>query len=223
MSVVENYNKILNLIRDISVQTNHRVDLLAVSKMQCIEKMEELALNGVKLFGESKVQEAIPKIKYLSGKYSNLEFHYIGKIQTNKLRKIVQYFSLIHSVDRFDVLDLIDKYAFEFNKKQNILIQINIAHETQKNGIDPVLLDNIINNVLHYKNITLQGLMFMPPYEEDVYKNIVYFKHAEALFNKYKSKTFNILSMGMSHDFKEAVQCGSTLVRIGTGIFGERI
>ncbi len=223
MSVIENYNEILNSVKEVSKQANHHVDILAVSKTQCVEKMTELALNNVKMFGESKVQEAVPKIEYLSSKYNDLEFHFIGKVQTNKLKKIVEYFSLIHSVDRLDVLPLIDKYAHELNKKQNILIQINIAYEMQKNGIDPVLLDDIIKSALDYKNITLKGLMFMPPYEEDVTKNIPYFKQAAALFYKYKNDTFNILSMGMSHDFKEAVMCGATLVRVGTSIFGERL
>ena len=223
MSVIENYNEILNSVKEVSKQANHHVDILAVSKTQCVEKITELALNNVKMFGESKVQEAVPKIEYLSSKYNDLEFHFIGKVQTNKLKKIVEYFSLIHSVDRLDVLPLIDKYAHELNKKQNILIQINIAYEMQKNGIDPVLLDDIIKSALDYKNITLKGLMFMPPYEEDVTKNIPYFKQAAALFYKYKNDTFNILSMGMSHDFKEAVMCGATLVRVGTSIFGERV
>jgi hypothetical protein len=223
VSVIENYNEILNSVKEVSKQANHHVDILAVSKTQCVEKMTELALNNVKMFGESKVQEAVPKIEYLSSKYNDLEFHFIGKVQTNKLKKIVEYFSLIHSVDRLDVLPLIDKYAHELNKKQNILIQINIAYEMQKNGIDPVLLDDIIKSALDYKNITLKGLMFMPPYEEDVTKNIPYFKQAAALFYKYKNDTFNILSMGMSHDFKEAVMCGATLVRVGTSIFGERV
>ena len=223
MSVIENYNEILNSVKEVSKQANHHVDILAVSKTQCVEKMTELALNNVKMFGESKVQEAVPKIEYLSSKYNDLEFHFIGKVQTNKLKKIVEYFSLIHSVDRLDVLPLIDKYAHELNKKQNILIQIIIAYEMQKNGIDPVLLDDIIKSALDYKNITLKGLMFMPPYEEDVTKNIPYFKQAAALFYKYKNDTFNILSMGMSHDFKEAVMCGATLVRVGTSIFGERV
>ena len=212
MSVIENYNEILNSVKEVSKQANHHVDILAVSKTQCVEKMTELALNNVKMFGESKVQEAVPKIEYLSSKYNDLEFHFIGKVQTNKLKKIVEYFSLINSVDRLDVLPLIDKYAHELNKKQNILIQINIAYEMQKNGIDPVLLDDIIKSALDYKNITLKGLMFMPPYEEDVTKNIPYFKQAAALFYKYKNDTF-----------KEAVMCGATLVRVGTSIFGERV
>ena len=223
MSVIENYNEILKEVHEVSKKVNHRVDLLAVSKTQSVEKMDELALNGVKMFGESKVQEAVPKIEYLSSKYNNLEFHFIGKVQTNKLKKIVEYFSLIHSVDRLDVLPLIDKYAYELNKKQNILIQINIAHEAQKNGIDPILLDEMVKSALNCKNIILKGLMFMPPYEEDVTKNIPYFNQAAELFNKYKNDTFNILSMGMSHDFKEAVMCGATLVRVGTSIFGERV
>lgn len=223
MSIIENYNEILKEVQETAKKVNHHVDLLAVSKTQCVEKMEELALNNVRMFGESRVQEALPKIEYLSSKYNELEFHFIGKMQTNKLKKIVEYFSLIHSVDRLDILPLIDKYACELNKKQSILIQINIAHEVQKNGIDPVLLDTMIQSALNYKHIVLKGLMFMPPYEEDVSKNIPYFNQAASLFLKYKNDTFNILSMGMSHDFKEAVMCGATLVRVGTSIFGERV
>lgn len=223
MGVTENYYKVLDEVNEAAAKADHHVDILAVSKTQCVEKMEELAINGVRMFGESRVQEAVAKIVYLCNQYNNLEFHYIGKVQTNKLKKIVQYFSLIHSVDRVDVLELIDKYASELNKKQNILIQINIAHETQKNGIDPVLLDNVIKQTLCYKNITLKGLMFIPPYEKDVSKNIVYFKQVAEMFSYYKNDTFNILSMGMSHDFKEAIKCGATLVRIGTSIFGERV
>lgn len=219
MSIFENYINILNEVK----KCNQKAELLAVSKNQELWKIEELALNNVKLFGESKVQEALPKINYLTSKYNDLEFHFIGKVQTNKLKKIVEYFSLIHSVDRIDILPLIDKYACELNKKQNILIQINIAHEKQKNGIDPLILDSFIKSALQYNNILLKGIMFMPPYEEDVSKNIPYFIKASELFNKYKNNTFNTLSMGMSHDFKEAVTYGSTLVRVGTSIFGERI
>ena len=204
------------------MKAGHKVELLAVSKNQSVLKMDELANSNVSLFGESKVQEALPKINYLSNKYNNLEFHFIGKIQTNKLKKIVEFFHLIHSVDREDVLSLIDKYALDLNKKQHILIQLNIACEKQKNGIAVSELENILNTASHYKNIVVKGLMFMPPYEEDVTKNIKYFETANKLFCQYKSDVFDTLSMGMSHDFKEAIEHGSTLVRVGTNIFGER-
>lgn len=223
MSVVDNYKKIKVDVDECSIKAGHKVELLAVSKNQSVLKMDELAENNVLLFGESKVQEALPKINYLSNKYNKLEFHFIGKVQTNKLKKIVEYFHLIHSVDREDVLSLIDKYALELNKKQNILIQLNIACEKQKNGIAVSELENILNTASHYKNIVVKGLMFMPPYEEDVTKNIKYFETANKLFCQYKSDIFDTLSMGMSHDFKEAIEHGSTLVRVGTNIFGERV
>lgn len=223
MSVVDNYKKIKVDVDKCSMKAGHKVELLAVSKNQSVLKMDELANSNVSLFGESKVQEALPKINYLSNKYNNLEFHFIGKVQTNKLKKIVEYFHLIHSVDREDVLSLIDKYALELNKKQHILIQLNIACEKQKNGIAVSELENILNTASHYKNIVVKGLMFMPPYEEDVTKNIKYFETANKLFCQYKSNVFDTLSMGMSHDFKEAIEHGSTLVRVGTNIFGERV
>lgn len=223
MSVVDNYKKIKVDVDKCSMKAGHKVELLAVSKNQSVLKMDELANSNVSLFGESKVQEALPKINYLSNKYNNLEFHFIGKVQTNKLKKIVEFFHLIHSVDREDVLSLIDKYALELNKKQHILIQLNIACEKQKNGIAVSELENILNTASHYKNIVVKGLMFMPPYEEDVTKNIKYFETANKLFCQYKSDVFDTLSMGMSHDFKEAIEHGSTLVRVGTNIFGERV
>ena len=223
MSVVDNYKKIKVDVDKCSMKAGHKVELLAVSKNQNVLKMDELADSNVLLFGESKVQEALPKINYLSNKYNNLEFHFIGKVQTNKLKKIVEYFHLIHSVDREDVLSLVDKYALELNKKQHILIQLNIACEKQKNGIAVSELENILNTASHYKNIVVKGLMFMPPYEEDVTKNIKYFETANKLFCQYKSDVFDTLSMGMSHDFKEAIEHGSTLVRVGTYIFGERV
>lgn len=223
MSVVDNYKKIKVDVDKCSMKAGHKVELLAVSKNQSVLKMDELANSNVSLFGESKVQEALPKINYLSNKYNNLEFHFIGKVQTNKLKKIVEFFHLIHSVDREDVLSLIDKYALDLNKKQHILIQLNIACEKQKNGIAVSELENILNTASHYKNIVVKGLMFMPPYEEDVTKNIKYFETANKLFCQYKSDVFDTLSMGMSHDFKEAIEHGSTLVRVGTYIFGERV
>lgn len=223
MSVVDNYKKIKVDVDKCSMKAGHKVELLAVSKNQSVLKMDELANSNVSLFGESKVQEALPKINYLSNKYNKLEFHFIGKVQTNKLKKIVEFFHLIHSVDREDVLSLIDKYALDLNKKQHILIQLNIACEKQKNGIAVSELENILNTASHYKNIVVKGLMFMPPYEEDVTKNIKYFETTNKLFCQYKSDVFDTLSMGMSHDFKEAIEHGSTLVRVGTNIFGERV
>lgn len=223
MSVIDNYKIINEDVEKCALKAGHKVELLAVSKNQSVLKMDELASNNVFLFGESKVQEALPKIEYLFNKYNKLEFHFIGKVQTNKLKKIVENFSLIHSVDRADVLSLIDKYALELHKKQNILIQLNIACEAQKNGIAVEELDNILNTASSYNNIVVKGLMFMPPYEEDVTKNIKYFETANKLFHKYKNDTFNTLSMGMSHDYRQAIEYGSTLVRVGTNIFGERL
>lgn len=220
MSIFENYINILNEVK----KCNQKAELLAVSKNQELWKMEELALNNVKLFGESKVQEALPKISYLTSKYNDLEFHFIGKVQSNKLKKIVENFALIHSVDNIEYLEKIDKYAKEFNKKQRILIQINIAEEPQKNGISICEIDDFIKTTLQYNNIILEGIMFMPPYEENVEKNIPYFQEANRIYSKYKKEvsSFRYLSMGMSHDFQTAIENGANIVRVGTNIFGAR-
>ncbi len=222
MSVVENYKKILDEVNKASKNLSYKVELLVVSKMQDVNKMEELVKYGVKLFGESKVQEAIPKINYLKGKYSDLNFHYIGKIQTNKLKKIVENFTLIHSVDREDILFDIHRYSLSCEKKQEILIQINIAEEKQKLGIELSRFDDMLEKASKYENVIVRGIMFFPPFEEDVSKNFEYFAKAQKIFNKYQNKTFNILSMGMSHDFREAINYGSTLVTVGSGIFADR-
>lgn len=224
MSTIDNYNEILKEVEIAGNRVGRSVTLLPVSKFQELEKLEELAKNGVKLFAESKIQEAVPKIEYLREKYSDLEFHYIGKIQTNKLKKVVEYFNLIHSIDRIDILKDIDKYAKQFNKKQEILIQLNIAHEVQKNGIDINEFKDFFNEVQKYENIILKGIMFMPPYFEDGSKNIPHFIVAQKIFNEYSPllDSFTILSMGMSHDFNIAIDYGSTMVRVGSSIFGER-
>lgn len=220
MSIFENYTNILKEVK----KYNPEAELLAVSKNQELWKMEELALNNVKLFGESKVQEALPKIDYLTNKFNDLEFHFIGKVQSNKLKKIVENFALIHSVDNIEYLEKIDRYAKEYNKKQRILIQINIAEEPQKNGISICEIDSFINQAISYSNILLEGIMFMPPYEEIVEKNIPYFQEAQRIFNEYSKKvnTFKYLSMGMSHDFQTALEYGANIVRVGTNIFGAR-
>lgn len=223
MSVTDNYNKILKEVTDTANRYGSGVSLLCVSKNQALSKMEELVFHGVDKFGESKVQEALPKIDYLKPLANSLEFHYIGMLQTNKIKKITEYFNLIHSADKIEVVEAIDKCGKISGKKQDILIQLNLAAEPQKNGVPKPLLDELFEKTLKCDNILLRGFMFMPPYEEDTKKNIKYFKEARRLFEKYRySDSFNILSMGMSHDFKEAIAEGSTLVRIGSSIFGER-
>lgn len=200
----------------------HDITILAVSKTHSAEKMAEAANCGVRIFGESRIQEAIPKINIIKNLYPDTEFHYIGKLQTNKAKKLVEHFSLIHSVDREDAAEALNKAAYSIGKVQNILIQLNLADEPQKNGVLPANIDKLVSFVSDLPNIKLCGFMLIPPFDSCIENNIIYFKEAKNIFEKYKSCGINILSMGMSGDYETAIIEGSTMVRVGTIIFGDR-
>lgn len=201
----------------------NEVTLLAVSKSQSIEKMKELYAMGARMFGESKVQEALPKMDELSS-CGPACFHFIGRLQSNKAKQVVGHFELIHSVDRLELAQALDKEAGKKGIVQDILIQVSLAGEEQKGGATEADLDGLFTAVSGMKNLRLKGFMTVPPYEENPEINRKYFSKMKVLFDKYKkiSENITVLSMGMSDDFRVAIQEGSTMVRIGTALFGNR-
>ncbi len=229
MSICDNYKSILNKVSKVALDNNKCIDdilILAVSKTHSVDKIVEAIDCGIKVFGESRVQEAIEKINYIKSLYKDIEFHYIGKIQRNKVSKIVEKFSLIYSVDRKEVLNIVNDKAKEISKLQDILIQINISREQQKSGVLVENLESLLDETIRMDYINLKGFMMMPPNEEDPELNRKYFKEMYNLFIKYKNyKNFNlsILSMGMSGDFEIAISEGANNVRIGSTIFGDRL
>jgi pyridoxal phosphate enzyme (YggS family) len=200
--------------------------LIAVSKTHPVEKVQEAYDAGQRIFGENKVQEMVAKWEMLP---KDIEWHLIGHLQTNKVKYIAHFVSLIHSVDSQKLLEEINKQAKKTNRKINCLLQIHIAEEETKFGLDEnellALIDSGLLSTLYHINI--KGLMGIATLTEDKNQIIKEFKHLKNLFDSVKARMplaegFNELSIGMSSDYKMAIEQGSTMVRIGTAIFGER-
>ena len=202
---------------------NKNFTCVAVSKTKLIEDIEKIYNLGHKDFGENKVQEL--ELKYNSLP-KDINWHMIGHLQTNKVKKVIPLVSLIHSVDSLKLLKTINKESKKINKITDCLIQINISNEDSKYGFSEDQLDFLNQNSLkEYQNIRIRGLMGMASFSND--KNIVKkeFDFLKGFFDKTKKKLsdFNILSMGMSNDYETALEAGSNMIRIGSKIFGSRI
>lgn len=200
------------------------VTLVAVSKTKPLSDIEELMNYGVEEYGENKVQELCDKYENIS---RPVNWHLIGHLQTNKVKYIVDKACLIHSVDSIHLAEEIEKQAAKKNVVANILIQVNIAHEDTKFGIDETNIYEIIDKIKDFKHIKIKGLMTIAPFVENPEENRVHFKKMKQLLLDIKSKNIdnidmNILSMGMTNDYMVAIEEGATMVRVGTGIFGER-
>ena len=200
------------------------VTLVAVSKTKPLSDIEELMTYGVEEYGENKVQELCDKYENIS---RPVNWHLIGHLQTNKVKYIVDKVCLIHSVDSIHLAEEIEKQAAKKNLVVNILIQVNIAHEDTKFGIDETNIYEIIDKIKDFKHIKIKGLMTIAPFVENPEENRIHFKKMKQLLLDIKSKNIDnidmsVLSMGMSGDYEVAAMEGSSYVRVGTGIFGER-
>lgn len=198
------------------------VTLLAVSKTVDTDAVEALYEIGVRDFGENREPELERKSSLLP---DDIKWHFIGRLQSNKIRKIIRHAAVIHSVDSAAMLQRIDRIAGEESKTPEIFIEVSIAGEEQKGGIAPAELPELISTALQCRNIKVCGLMTMAPFdaeEEELQK--IFSELAslrDRLNDKYGSKILTELSMGMSGDFRTAIRCGSTIVRIGSAIFSE--
>lgn len=193
------------------------VKLIAVSKKQSHEKIREAFLAGQTAFAENYAQEAIAKQSLLPD--LKIEWHFIGTIQSNKTKLIATYFDWVHSVSRFEIAEKLNQYREMMQKPLNICIEVNIDCEPSKSGIAPEDVLPLAKKIILLKNLRLRGLMVIPE------KNNAHaFEKTAALQKKLMQAglLLDTLSMGMSDDFEKAIQAGSTLVRIGTAIFGER-
>ncbi len=207
-------NKVNEIIRQRQLKTDPKI--IVVTKTFSLNKITPLLVYGHMHFGENKIQEAENKWSEIRNQYSNLKLHMIGKLQSNKAKKAVKIFDYIHSLDNAKLAAKIAQYEKELNKKTKLFIQVNLAEENQKSGI---LLNNL-NNFYYYckKELLLNviGLMCLPPFESNSQK---YFKMLKNVAEKLNLKD---LSMGMSSDFEQAIINGSTYLRLGTKILGER-
>ena len=223
--VVENLQKVLSEIETARSKKNFAIDelvtLIAVTKNHTVELMQEAIDAGAKNIGENRVQEAAEKFQTLN---REVKKHLIGHLQTNKVKQAVKLFDLIQSVDSEHLAAAIDKAAESVGKVQEILIQVNLAKEDSKSGVYEENLQDLISKVDALKNVKLRGLMMIAPNYSDVEECRPLFRQMRKIFDEIKiqRKDFDFLSMGMTHDFKIAVEEGANLVRIGTAIFGER-
>ena len=216
MNISENISK---LKKDIS--TN--VKLIAVTKTKSIKDIKEAYNSNLRFFGENKVQEMTEKWKLLP---KDIEWHMIGHLQKNKVKYIAPYVSLIHSVDSIRLLNEINKQGKKNNRTINCLIQVNISNEKSKFGVNKNNLSNFIGQIIenNYENIDVIGLMGMASFSKNEEKIFQEFTSLKKLFSDQRGKftNFNELSIGMSSDYKIALKLGSTMIRIGSKIFGHR-
>ena len=205
-------------------RSRDEVTLIAVSKTKPVEMLQEIYDENIRDFGENKVQELCSKMEQLP---SDIRWHMIGHLQRNKVKYIVGKVELIHSVDTYRLAEEINKKKKKQNVIVPILVEVNIAHEESKFGIsaeDAILL---VEEISKLENIRIKGLMTIAPYVENPEDNRLYFRKIKQLSVDITNKNIDnvfmeILSMGMTGDYMVAIEEGATMVRVGTGIFGER-
>lgn len=211
--------------QEISKELNDKkVKLIAVSKTKPKEDIEELYALGQRDFGENYVQELAEKQALLP---TDIHWHFIGHLQTNKVKYIAPFVYLIHGVDSFKLLQEINKQAIKHNRVIDCLLQMHIAQEETKFGLDETELKDIMQHLQELNHVRINGLMGMASNSEDTQKIKKEFLQLHDYFVKYNpggsaGNAWSILSMGMSGDYQLAIECGSNMVRIGSLIFGER-
>ena len=230
-NIKHNYNLILEKIKHkaLAIGRNpEEINLIAVSKTLSNETIKSASEAGIKVFGENYVQELKDKYEYLNSiELIQPEWHFIGHLQTNKVKYIAPFVSMIHSVDSIHLAVEINKQAQKNERIIDILLQVNTSGEDSKSGCEPKEVYTLFENCIKFENIKLQGLMTIGSfsYDENVFRKEFQLLRnlKEELKNKYSLENFEHLSMGMSHDFEYAIEEGATLVRVGTAIFGQRI
>ncbi|MBI5573209.1 MAG: YggS family pyridoxal phosphate-dependent enzyme [Elusimicrobia bacterium] len=197
------------------------IELVAVTKTVSIDKIKEAIDSGIKDIGENRIQEAEKKFKEFP-ETVKIKKHLIGHLQTNKVKKAVELFDLIQSVDSVYLLEEINRQAEKIKKIQECFIEIKISEEETKYGLPPAELESFMEKAVNLKNVKITGIMALAPYFENPEATRPYFKQAYKYFSLLVTHyPLLYLSMGMTDDFEIAIEEGSNMVRIGTGIFGE--
>ncbi len=243
--IFENIRIICGRISHAAIRAGRKpedVKLIAVTKTISIQQIKEAIDAGLRIFGESKVQEAREKIQDSKfkiqdtppppplgkgGTIGGVEWHLIGHLQKNKAKTAVELFEMIHSIDSVELADIVDKHAKKAEKKQKILLQVKLLDEISKYGILKDDLSEAIKEISEMKNLSIKGLMTIPPFFENPESARPYFSELRTLrdnINELRVTGHELreLSMGMTNDFEVAIEEGATMVRIGTAIFGER-
>jgi PLP dependent protein len=223
--VVESYKAIAVCIREACLRCGrnpHDVRLVAVSKTVGEDPIRTLHDAGHLEYGENKLQEALPKIYNLPG---DIIWHFIGRLQQNKVRKILPHFAFIHSVDSLKIAQYMSGVAVESGLRPHILLQVNLAGEESKGGFSIEEVESSMRQLLSLPNLDVCGLMCIPPAAMAPEDNRVYFRRLRELRNSMEAATgcaLPHLSMGMSDDYAVAIEEGATLIRVGSSLFGKR-
>ena len=228
MSIAANVASIRAAIEKAAIAAGRdpsQILLCAATKMNDTAAVRQAIAAGVDVCGENKVQELTLKLS--ENAYEGCPIHFIGHLQTNKVRQVVGRVDLIQSVDSLRLLDAVQKEAAKQNIQQNILLEIHLGGEESKSGFLPEEIIPLLDELSAYPNINVRGLMAIPPVCQKKGDNNKFFQEIYQLSVDIKAKKYDnvfvdILSMGMSDDYEDAIQCGSTMIRIGTAIFGQR-
>ncbi len=228
MSIEKNYAEVKTRVKEICERAGRNPDdvkIIAVSKTFPISNIMELNQDGQYDFGENRIRELRDKYYNISFQYEGkINWHMIGHLQSRKVKDIVAFIHLIHSVDSFELALEIDTKAKQINKIIDILIQVNTSNESQKQGLVPADTLNVCKQIRELKNVRIKGLMTMAKLTEDTEEIRSSFRSLKKMFDEMKSDFSDMehLSMGMSHDYEIAIEEGATMLRIGSAIFGNR-
>ena len=228
MSIKENIARIRREMEEAALAAGRdpkSVQLCAATKMNDSDAVREAIRGGVDCCGENRVQELTAKLA--DDAYRGAPVHFIGHLQTNKVRQVVGKVDLIHSVDSLRLLEAIDREAKKQGIVQQILLEVNVGEEESKSGFRTDEVLPLLEKTGKYSNICIRGLMAIPPRAENSGDNLIFFQKIYHLSvdikeKKYDNVMVDCLSMGMSDDFADAIACGATLIRVGTAIFGPR-
>ena len=229
MSIAENIARIREQMASAAIAAGRRPEeilLCAATKMNDADKVRQAIAAGVDCCGENRVQELTAKLA--DNAYEGAPIHFIGHLQTNKVKQVVGKVDLIQSVDSERLLTAIEREALRQDICQDVLLEINIGQEESKSGFSKEELWGILEKMGNFPHIRVRGLMAIPPICENSTKNRKFFQKmcnlaVDIRAKKYDNVLVDILSMGMSDDYAEAIACGSTMIRVGTAIFGKRI
>jgi pyridoxal phosphate enzyme (YggS family) len=200
------------------------VTLIAVSKTFDPATVQQAVLAGARDLGENRVQEAVPKAGQIRG---DVRWHLIGHLQSNKARQAVETFAFIHTIDSSQLAERLDRIAGELGRRPKVLIQVDLADKPTKSGADESELASIIETLAQAQHLEFRGLMVLPPFFDSPEQTRPYFRRLREVLeslnhSRSPERKLTELSMGMSHDFEVAIEEGSTMVRVGTAIFGRR-
>ncbi|MFI3205980.1 MAG: YggS family pyridoxal phosphate-dependent enzyme [Clostridia bacterium] len=227
--IKENFKRLEENVQNAAIRSGRdpkEIKILAATKTVSPDKINFAIENGLNLIGENRVQELCDKYENINLK--NCDCHFIGSLQTNKIKYLVDKVSLIHSIDNMRQIKELSRLLELKKKNMDVLIEVNIGDENSKSGVKKENLYEFIDQAREFSNIKIKGLMCIPPICESKTKKIGYFSqisqyYVDIMQKKLDNIYINVLSVGMSDDYEEAIECGSTMIRVGSALFGNRI